>query len=243
MIRRGAALAALAAAVVLSSGCAGTGPDPLEPMNRRIFWFNEQADRFVLEPVARGWDRVMPGTVQTGFSNVFDNLRTPVVFLNNVLQLKPKAALIDLGRFVCNSVVGFAGVLDVATYLEIPEHDEDFGQTLGYWGVPPGPYLVLPLLGPSNPRDTVGLVADGVSQPANYVLPLWIRATRGGVNVVNTRASLLETIEQERESAFDFYIFVRDAFLQNRRYRVRDEAEPEAESQDDLYYPEDEELE
>jgi phospholipid-binding lipoprotein MlaA len=217
--------------------------DPLESMNRRIFWFNEKADRWVIEPIATGWDWVMPRRVQTAIRNLFDNARFPIVFANDLLQAKPRQATEDVVRFVLNTTVGVAGLFDPASRLGLEANLEDFGQTLGYWGVPPGPYLVLPLLGPSSPRDTLGLVADSATRVYPYFLDLWINAVITGTDLINRRSLALETIREERKSAFDFYAFVRSAHIQLREDLVND-SEPEAtDVSDDLYYFEDDDEE
>ena len=229
------------------SACATTGPDPLEPMNRSIFWFNEQADRFVLAPVAKGWDFVVPDLVQTGVANVFDNLSMPVVLLNDLLQGKPGAGFYDLLRILFNTTLGIGGIFDVASAVDIPDNDEDFGQTLAVWGVPSGPYLVLPILGPASPRHGVGMAADAFTRPLGYFIPLWASAALFSLDTINTRAIYDDEITASRESALDFYIFVRNAYRQNREHKIRDGAPDEegainAESDEDLYYF-DEELE
>ena len=145
--------------------------DPLERMNRGIFWFNDGLDRHVLEPVAKGWDFVMPDAVQRSLRNVYDNARFPVNFANNVLQVKPNGAASELFRFFINTTVGLAGIFDPATGLGLKAHREDFGQTLGRWGVPQGPFLMLPLFGPSNPRDGLGLVVDSAARVYPWFLP------------------------------------------------------------------------
>jgi phospholipid-binding lipoprotein MlaA len=220
------------------AGCAGpSGPDPWVGVNRPVFGFNEGVDRFVLEPVATGWDFVLPQFAQDGVANFFDNLSMPVVFLNDVLQAKPVAAGQDVARFLVNTTAGVVGLVDVASRIGLPENDEDFGQTLGRWGVPPGPYVVLPLLGPSTVRDTLALPIDTFSQPAVWFVPTAVSVGAGTVNVVNTRAAFLEEIRENRRTALDYYVFVRNAWLQNRAKKVRDGAvEPGAEDDDDLYY-------
>jgi phospholipid-binding lipoprotein MlaA len=234
---RRAARPTLAALALAALGCASP-PDPWEGMNRGTFWFNERLDRAVLEPVATGWDWLLPERVQTSVANFFDNLFLPVVFLNDLLQAKPVAASQDVGRFVVNTTVGLAGLFDPASRFGIPENDEDFGQTFGRWGCGPGPYLVLPLLGPSSVRDTGGRVLDGAP---NYFLPLAVSAGLGVVEAVNTRAALLEEIRQDREESLDFYVFVRNAYLENREHRVRDRVAPEDAGEDDLYFIDQEE--
>lgn len=225
----------------LPMGCATPSqPDPWEPMNRGVFWFNERTDRAILEPIATGWDFVFPEWVQNRITDLFDNLRMPVVIANDVLQLKPRAVADDIVRLIANSTVGLGGLFDVASREGVPDNREDFGQTLGYWGIPPGPYWVLPLLGPSTPRDAIGLAVDSVSSPYSYFIPSWASAAATGTRLVNLRAAFLEEVRQNRADALDYYVFIRNAYLQNRRKRVRDGEEPPAEVEEDLYYFDDE---
>jgi len=229
----------------LAVGCATPRePDPWEPMNRRVFAFNEAVDRHALEPVARGWDFLLPEVAQTGIQNFFDNLGMPVILLNDVLQAKPRAVGWDLLRIFYNTTFGLGGFIDVATRVEIPRNDEDFGQTLGYWGVPPGPYLVVPLLGPYTLRDGAGGVADAFSAPHSWFIPIWASVGLTSVDLLNLRAIFLEEIAENRADAFDYYVFVRNAYLQNRRARVADRTDSTVLEQDeaeDLYYFDDEE--
>jgi len=205
-------------------------------MNRGIFWFNEQADRWVLEPVATGWDWVMPDPVQTALGKLFDNARFPIVFANDLLQAKPRQAAEDVARFVLNTTVGVAGLFDPASRLGLEANFEDFGQTLGYWGVPPGPYLVLPLVGPSSPRDTVGLAVDSATRVYPFFLDWWINLAITGTDRINQRALVLEMIREERKSAFDFYAFARSAHVQHRENLVKDSEQEPTDVSDDLYY-------
>jgi phospholipid-binding lipoprotein MlaA len=217
--------------------------DPLEPVNRGIFQFNETLDAWIMEPVATGWDFVMPVRVQLCIANFFTHLTLPVRFANDVLQLKLVKAFDDTGRFVVNTLVGVGGLFDPASRAGIPVHDEDFGQTLGRWGVPPGPYLVLPLLGPSNPRDGVGLAVDSMGAIQTFFVSFPILASAAAVNAINDRSLTLEQVRGERESALDFYAAVRTGYSQFRESRVRDHAvKPQRASADeDLYYLDDEE--
>ena len=194
----------------------------------------------LLEPAATGWDWALPEVVQTGIRNFYDNITMPVTLANDILQLKPRAAVQDLGRIVVNTTAGVGGLLDVASMIEIPENDEDFGQTLGRYGVPPGPYLVIPLLGPSTVRDVWRYPADAAVTPHNYFVPLWASLTIRVVENFNIRAYYLEELREARESAFDYYVFVRSAYLQIREHKVHDRAEQPPELQDDLYEIEDE---
>jgi phospholipid-binding lipoprotein MlaA len=235
-----AARRTLGAIALAGLGCASS-PDPWEGMNRGTFWFNERVDRAVLEPVATGWDWLLPERVETSVSNFFDNLFLPAVFVNDLLQAKPVAAGQDVGRFVVNTTAGVAGLFDVASRIGIPENDEDFGQTFGRWGCPPGPYLVLPLLGPSSVRDAFGRVADSASTVYGYFVPWTVTAGLTAVDTVNTRAGLLEEIRQDREESLDFYVFLRSAYLENREHRVRDRVV--LSDEEDLYYIDEEEEE
>lgn len=232
-----ALVALLAVSVSGSVGCStANGPDPGERVNRGTFGFNEGVDRWVLEPVSKGWDVVMPERVQWGFTNFFANLRMPVVFLNDLLQAKPLAAGQDLARFLVNTTIGIVGLIDVAGRMDIPANNEDFGQTLGAWGVGPGAYVVLPLLGPSTMRDTVGLVVDTFTTPHIYFVSRAVSLGGASVNVVNTRTRYSEEIRENRASALDYYVFIRNAFLQNRQRWVEDAAGTETEGEfDDLY--------
>jgi phospholipid-binding lipoprotein MlaA len=216
--------------------------DPLEKINRGIFAFNDACDRWVLEPVATGWDTVMPDPFQRGISNFFGNLSVPRRILNDLLQAKPGKAGSDLGRFAINTTFGLIGFFDPAGEHGFPPADEDFGQTLGVWGIPPGPYLVLPFFGPSDPRDTVGLVGDTVTTPEFWLAPYYVSYPATATRLVNARSLTLEMVRAERASAFDFYSAVRSAYVQYRANQVRDRAEePEDHDADeDLYQLEDE---
>jgi phospholipid-binding lipoprotein MlaA len=222
-----------------------SGPnDPWEGFNRGIFWFNERADIYFLRPVAVGWDFVMPDMFQTAIKNIFANARFPVLFLNNLLQAKPIEAGEDLGRFLLNTTVGIGGIWDPAKEFGIVANNEDFGQTLGYWGVPPGPYLVLPLLGPSSPRGAAGLAVDSAVQPPYpYLIAWYISAAITATDFVNTRARYIEEIDESRETALDFYSFQRNAYVSYRENLVRDREEDDEAPTDDLYYFDDDEEE
>ena len=147
--------------------------DPWEPMNRGLFWVNDGLDRYAIEPVSKAWDFVLPDFAQRSLRNAFENLRFPIVFFNDLFQGKPKQAGQDLARFVLNSTVGIGGLLDPASTIGLKQRNEDFGQTLGYWGVPPGPYLMLPFFGPSSVRDGVGKLSNRF----HHKLPLFLPAT------------------------------------------------------------------
>lgn len=214
----------------------GADYDPWQRMNRGIFWFNDQCDVYVLEPVAKGWDMVVPERAETGISNFFANLRFPVVMVNDLLQGKPGAAAIDVGRFMVNTTFGLAGLFDPASIWGLERHNEDFGQTLGVWGVPPGPYLVLPLFGPSNPRDTAGMPVDYVLSITPLFLNSFWWTGAGVVNVVNTRAQYLDEVRNAKEASLDYYVFARNAYYQRRKALVNDQKEESGHAPtDDLY--------
>lgn len=230
----GAADAPPAAAAIQDESAADY--DPIEKVNRGIFWFNDHADEYVLEPVARGWHRMMPDPVETSISNFFSNLRFPVVMVNDLLQAKPKAATIDVGRFMVNTTFGVVGFFDPATDWGLTRHNEDFGQTLGWWGVPPGPYLMLPIFGPSNPRDTGGLVVDYVLSVYPWLVDSYALFGVGAVNVVNARAQILDEVRQAKEASLDYYVFVRNAYFQRRAALINDQQPTDGNAPtDDLY--------
>ncbi len=238
LIQRGSLGAAVLAVAVLSTGCA-TGPnanpkDPLEPMNRSISLFNDSLDENVLKPVATGYQDVTPDLVQKGVRNVFNNLSDIWSTVNNGLQLKGRDTAESLMRSVVNTVFGIYGVFDVATPIGLERHPEDFGQTLGAWGVPNGPYVVLPLFGPSTLRDTAGMPVD---TSVDYVRNLDHIPTRNSaiaLRVVDKRANLLGASNLLSEAAIDKYSFTRDAYLQYRRNQVFDGNPPD---EDDLSDP------
>jgi phospholipid-binding lipoprotein MlaA len=209
--------------------------DPLERMNRGIFWFNEQTDLWVLEPVGRAWDAVLPDPVQRSVSRFFQNLRFPIHLANNLLQGKVVPAGQTVGRFLVNTTAGVGGLLDPATRIGLPAQPEDFGQTLGVWGVGQGPYLVLPLLGPSTIRDAVGLAVDTAAAVTPWFVDTLYLVAAQTVYVVNERSQYLREVEEAREAAVDYYLFVRNAYLQRRQALVTDGRISDEEAED-LYY-------
>lgn len=209
--------------------------DPWERYNRAMYQFNDSLDRAVLRPVAKGYTRVTPEPVQRGVSNFFDNLTYPLVAANQLLQGNFGNAASDTGRFLVNTVVGIGGIFDPATSLGLPRHNEDFGQTLGVWGATSGPYIVLPLLGPTTVRDGIGTAVDAQVDPLFYVLDSPERYYLIGLRAIDLRAQLLD-LDGQLQSTFDPYTFMRDAYLQRREYLVHNGSPPRDESYyDDLY--------
>lgn len=221
-----ARLAALALAAGLLAGCATTAnpDDPLEGYNRAMFSFNEQLDKVVVKPVAEAYEFAVPQPVRTGVGNVFGNLGDPWISLNNLLQGKLADGLADFMRFAVNSSFGLFGVLDVATEMGLGKHDEDFGQTLGRWGVGEGAYIVLPFFGPRTVRDAVALPADLVGQDPLQIDHVRTRNSLIALRVTHTRSTLLGTEKTLEEGTLDKYAYVRDFYLEQRRYKVSDGA-------------------
>jgi phospholipid-binding lipoprotein MlaA len=217
--------------------------DPWMTMNRGIFAFNDGLDRYFLEPVATGWNAVVPEPAQRGIANFFANVATPRRLANDLLQGKLGKAGDDLGRFAINTTFGVLGFFDPATAEGLAPGNEDFGQTLGVWGVSAGPYLMLPFFGPSSPRDATGLVVDTLLSPEFYFAPWYVSTPATSTRVINARSLALETVRAERAAAFDLYAAVRSAYLQYRTNLLRDRAaEPEDHDEnEDLYNLEDEE--
>lgn len=211
--------------------------DPWEGFNRAMFSFNDGVDRWVLEPVAKGYDVVVPDPLERCISNFFQNLRVPIQSVNGFLQGKPVNGLSDVGRFTVNTTVGLAGFLDPATYFGLERHEEDFGQTLGVWGLPNGPYLVIPLLGPSTVRDTGGMAVDALMTPTWYFVDGAITIGARVFETVNTRSLVLDDVQNARKAAFDFYTFVRNGYLQRRAALLRDDEDATRDTDDALYYP------
>lgn len=241
MLLRTASAAVLACAII-SVGAAVAAPgesppaaqapgrvrtpgDPFEPLNRKLFWVHKKLDKFIVRPIAITYKRVTPRPIRSGLSNALSNLGEPVTFLNDVLQLKPKRAGKTATRFVVNTTVGVGGLFDVASKLKIEHHDEDFGQTLGRYGAKPGPYIFVPVLGPSSVRDGLGRVVDAYSDPLNLNDLEVSRDARTGVTVlrgVDARASLDPTLQDVEQSATDEYATLRSAYWQNRAAEIAD---------------------
>lgn len=227
--------------IILMTGCATTAQnervakiDPFEPMNRAVFTFNEKADDYVIKPLAEAYKFVLPEFVRTGVTNFFSNINDVLIAANNLLQGKPTDAASDIGRFLINSTIGVLGLFDVATDMGLDKNREDFGQTLGVWGISDGPYVVLPFFGASNIRDTVGLVVDIETDfmintnKLNSDEKIAINALR----VINRRADLLDAGQLLEDAAFDKYSFVRDGYLQRRRSQIYDGNPPPLKEED-----------
>ena len=216
------ALAASISVAALLGGCATThnGPanpaDPLESMNRNIFSFNEGLDNAVLKPVATAYQTVTPRVARQGVTNFFDNLGDAWSFVNNALQGQGEGAYNSMVRFTVNSVLGIGGLFDIASEAGILRHKQDFGQTLGRWGVSTGPYLVLPFWGPSTLRDASGQIVDAYGYPANNIDNIRLRNSLYGLRVVNTRADLLKAGDMLDSVALDKYSLMRDVYLRSR---------------------------
>lgn len=234
----------LAAFLILTGGCA-TAPDPGdreaaaefnkindpgEPTNRTIFEINRGLDSGILKPLATLYRDFTPQFFQDRVNDVLDNLHAPVVFLNDVLQGEGERAMATLTRFLINSTVGLLGLVDVATEAGIEGHDEDFGQTLAVWGVPEGPYVMLPIFGPSNPRDTIGLIVDFLTDPFN----IWAANTdreyaifaRAGARAIDTRAIYMDPMDDLEKSSLDFYATIRNLYRQRRADQIRNGESP-----------------
>lgn len=205
--------------------------DPWEPLNRGIHEFNDVTDRVLLKPVAKGYKAVVPSFARRGVSNFFDNLGTPRSALNNFLQGKPARGIDDIARFLLNSSLGIGGLLDLASHGGLEEYDEDFGQTLAVWGVPDGPYVVLPFLGPSTLRDAFVRPADIFADPIYYLDDSSVRDKLVVLNIIDVRTRLLSA-ERLLEDSKDRYITIRESYLQNRNYVIHDGDPP---VDDDFY--------
>jgi phospholipid-binding lipoprotein MlaA len=216
------------ASALASSACVTLPPnaprapqDPWESWNRGVYKVNDKVDRAFAKPVARTYVRYVPSPIRTGVSNVFDNFSTTTVMLNDALQGKFKAAANDLARFLLNSTLGIAGIFDPATSAGLAHNNEDFGQTLGVWGVHPGPFIELPIFGPSDLRDGPARLLDAYTSPQAYIGYKPLKYGLYGLSALNTRAGLLP-LEDTLKNVFDPYAVIRDAYLQRRAYLVAD---------------------
>ncbi|MGI9246361.1 MAG: MlaA family lipoprotein [Steroidobacteraceae bacterium] len=246
-LTRIAATSLAAAATLAVTGCAATptageapaakNRDPIEGFNRGVYAVNDVVDRHALRPVAVAYRDHTPDWFRTGVSNFFVNLFYPTTIANQFLQGKFKQGTQDIARFAINTTLGWGGVLDVASGARLPTHDEDFGQTLGKWGVPPGPYLMLPLLGPANLRDAPSRVADDFTQPFRWYNADNERYFSLAVYLIDRRADLLP-LDRVIGEAYDPYAFVRDAYMQRREYAVHDGDVADAQADDDSNWAE-----
>ena len=206
--------------------------DPLEPVNRGIFSFNIAVDDYVIKPTAQAYRDVLPEGVRDSIHNFVTNLRSPVILFNDAIQGEGKLAGDTFARMWINTFLGVGGLFDQASRSGIPFHDADFGQTLGVWGVGPGPYLVLPVLGPSNPRDTVGLIAGSYADPANGIASAkdasWVAYPRSAVEGIDLRSRNIDILDRIRSTSLDYYATLRSLYGQRRAAQIRHEAPPSA---------------
>ena len=228
---RGAAGAALAA---LLAGCAATPSkvDPLEPMNRALYQVHDTLDTAIVKPVAEGYTAVVPKFIRTGFANVFNNIDDLFSAVNGLLQGKPDKAGNDLGRVMINTVFGLGGLIDIASDAGIERGNEDFGQTFAVWGLPQGPYLFIPLFGPTTVRDGTGTLVRIALGPVGYIHDVPLRNSIYGLGYVDLRSQVLESGSIVDTAALDRYLFIRNAYLQRRRYLIYD-GKPPPESEDE----------
>ncbi|MFC1602065.1 VacJ family lipoprotein [Pseudomonadota bacterium] len=225
--RRLATLVLVSSTLLLLAGCSTIDNyddprDPLERYNRFMYSVNDTLDNTLITPLAKGYKAVLPTPVNRGITNVFNNLVDLTSVLNNVLQFKFNHAVSGLGRVLVNTTIGVGGLVDIASEQDLPRYREDFGQTLGSWGAGPGPYIVLPLLGSSDVRDTFGLVVDWYVDPVRQVDPEKTRWAISGLRGIDKRADLLSASKIMEEAALDKYEFHRDAYLQKRRSDIYD---------------------
>ncbi len=230
----------------LLAGCAGTPPgdedepparaeyDPFEPLNRSLYAINDAVDRVTLKPIARGYKAVIPEFARRGVTNFSRNLFTPRSSINNFLQGKPGPGFSELGRFIINSTLGIGGLIDVATAQGMPVYDEDFGQTLAVWGLPEGPYLFIPILGPNTMLDALSIPVDIATDPLYHYNNSSVRDKLYVLRLIDLRMRLLSA-EALLEDSKDPYLTLRESYLQNRRFQVFDGNPPSTEEEDDLF--------
>jgi phospholipid-binding lipoprotein MlaA len=215
----------VASVVLLVSGCATVPPDgnvndPYEHFNRKVFEFNDTVDAIAVKPIAKAYNAVLPSFVQTGITNFFGNIGDSWTMVNDFLQGNVESGVADLARVSLNTIFGLGGIVDFASAANIPRHSEDMGKTLGVWGFPDGPYIVLPLLGPSTVRDTIGTPFDYYGDLWGYTTPVYVRNSGSAVRAVNKRSGLLGATNLLDDAALDKYIFTRDGYLQRRASQV-----------------------
>src|SRR5579872_6920005 len=227
-VRAAVAQQAPAPAPVAQAPDEGTG-DPYESSNRAIFDFNQGLDRAVLVPVAKGYRTVLPPTARDMIHDFLQNLNSPIIFANDVLQAQPDLAAHTFGRALINTTIGFGGIIDVASKFGVPYHTNDLGITLATWGMAPGPYLMLPILGPSNPRDLFGDVADSFGDPGNIVASdhnkIWASILRSAVSGIDERSRNIESLAEIERTSLDFYATVRSLARQRRAAQIRHQKE------------------
>lgn len=263
IVRIGATLALCAMLWGCAAGSTATDPeiraeqieanDPIEPLNRVIFQVNRGLDTWFLRPAATFYRGMIPPPIQDMVDNFLDNISSPIVFLNDLLQGNTDRAGNTFTRFVINTTIGVGGLFDMATDMNYPDHSEDFGQTLGVWGIGEGPYIMLPIFGPSNPRDTVGMVADYFVDPvSNWAINTdrrWVNPTRTGVENVDWRARNMEEIDDIERTSIDYYATVRSLYRQYRKDQINNgrpnslptiSGMPDMPDMDDMYDPDDE---
>lgn len=233
------ALSSLFAAGLAVSGCAAPGSpgtaatadagfnDPLEDTNRGTFGFNQAVDRAVLVPVAKAYRTVLPAPVRQSLHNFLQNLDGPVIFANDVLQAQPKLAANTLARVVVNTTAGIGGLFDVAAVIGIPYHSNDLGVTLATWGFTEGPYIVIPILGPSNVRDTIGMIGDSFADPGDYVAAqhhvIYAAIARTATSGIDVRSRNIESLADIEKTALDYYATIRSLYRQRRAAQIRHE--------------------
>jgi phospholipid-binding lipoprotein MlaA len=232
-LKRLAWMTGLIICLIFISGCAskqtveqGDVSDPFEPVNRTIFRFNEFADKYVARPVAKGYQFIFPSIIRTGVNNFFDNISYPVDILNAALQGKFKQAGLDTSRLIINSTIGVLGIMDPATGVGLAKNNEDFGQTFGVWGIPQGPYIMVPFFGPRTIRSGAGDLAGIYVNPQFWLFSSSVQTKLNILWLIHERSTLIG-IDEEVRRAFDPYAFVRDAYLQNRQYLLYDGNPPE----------------
>lgn len=206
--------------------------DPLENWNRDVHSFNDKVDHYAFKPIAQGYHFIMPNFVDNAVTNAFSNVADIGVFLNDFMQLKFKQGGEDTARFLVNSVAGVGGLIDVAEMIDLPKHNEDFDQTLGFWGVPTGPYVVLPFWGSSSPRGIGGRIGDAAMNPLVYIDNGIITGALAGLYYIDKRADLLPAEKIAKEAAIDQYDFLKNSYFQQRNFLVHDGKVPEDENMD-----------
>lgn len=207
---------------LLSTAQGASVNDPWENWNRDVQHFNDKLDNHVIKPVANAYHWITPSYVDMGITNFFNNIDDIGVFVNDFLQFKPLKGGKDLGRFIVNSTAGLAGFFDVASHIKLNKNKEDFDQTLATWGIPSGPYMVIPFFGPSTPRGAFGLAADAASNPLNYIVPIAVPWTTGALNATDKRSDMMGLSKIADAAAHDYYAFIRNGYFQERAYQIHD---------------------